>query len=95
MKWRYVNIICVVAVQLQTQMGITISQKMLLIFEMEGVFFQSYTKDEQNCYIQREADWQFGDRSYFLRPFHSELLKYCLKNYYVAIWTLDVTDKYI
>jgi len=85
----------VVAVQLQTQMGITISQKMLLIFEMEGVFFQSYTKDEQNCYIQREAEWQFGDRSYFLRPFHSELLKYCLKNYDVAIWTLNVTDKYI
>ena len=93
LKWRYVNIIHVVAVQMQ--MGITTSQKMLLIFEMEGVFFQSYTKDEQDFHIQREPDWQFGDRSYFLRPFYSKVLKYCLKNYDVAIWTLNVTDKYI
>ena len=93
LKWRYVNIIHVVAVQMQ--MGITTSQKMLLIFEMEGVFFQSYTKDEQDFHIQREPDWQFGDRSYFLRPFYSKVLKYCLRNYDAAIWTLNVTNKYI
>jgi len=50
-------------------MGITTSQNMLLIFEMEGVFFQSYTKYEQNFHIQRESNWQFGDSSYFLMPF--------------------------
>ena len=93
LKWRYVNAIYVVAVQMQ--MGINISQNMLLIFEMEGVFFSSYTRDEPNCHIQRKPDWEFGDRSYFLRPFQSELLKYCLKNYNVAIWTLNVTNMYI
>lgn len=67
LKWRYVNIIHVVAVQIH--MGITTSQNMLLIFEMEGVFFQSYTKYEQNFHIQRESNWQFGDSSYFLMPF--------------------------
>lgn len=53
MKFRYFNIIHVVAMQMQ--MGITTNQKML-IFEMEGVLFQSYTKDEQNFHIQRELD---------------------------------------
>jgi len=77
------------------QMGINISRKMLLIFEMEGVLFASYTRDEPNCPTQRIPDWEFGDKSYFLRPFQSELLKYCLKNYDVAIWTLNGTYKYI
>jgi len=69
LKWRYVNIIHVVAVQMQ--MGITTSQKMLLIFEIEGVSFQSYTKDEQNFHIQREPNWEFGHRSYLLITFQS------------------------
>ena len=73
LKWRYVNVIYVVAVQMK--MGINISQNILLIFEMEGVFFSSYTRDEPNCHIRRKLDWEFGDRSYFLRPFQSELLK--------------------
>jgi hypothetical protein len=63
LKWRYVNVIYVVAVQMQ--MGINISQNMLFIFEMEGVFFSSYTRDEPNCHIQRKPNWQFGERSYF------------------------------
>jgi hypothetical protein len=92
-KWRYVNVIYVVMVQMQ--LGINIGQNMLLIFEMEGVFFSSYTKDEPNCHIQRKSDWEFGNRSYFFRPFQSEVLKYYLKHYNVAIWTLNVTDKYI
>ena len=54
------------------QMSITTSQKMV-IFEMEGVFFQSYAKDELNFHIQREPDWQCGDGSYFLRPFQSSM----------------------
>ena len=53
------------------QMGINISRKMLLIFEMEGVLFTSYTRDEPNCPTQRKPDWEFGDKSYFLRPFQS------------------------
>lgn len=38
MKLRYVNIIHLVVVQMQ--MGITTSERMLLIFEMEGVLFE-------------------------------------------------------
>ena len=62
---------------------------------MEGVLFSSYNRDEPTCQIQRKPYWEFGDMSYFLRPFQSEILKYNLKNYDVAIWTLNVTDKYI
>ena len=77
------------------QMGVNISRKILLIFEMEGVFFSSYSKDETSCQIQRKPDWELGDRSYFCRPFQLEVLKYCLKHYDVAIWTSNVTNKYI
>ena len=87
MKWSYVNDIYVVVVQ----MGIDTSRNMLLIFEMEGVLFSLYTRDEQTCQIQRKLDWEFGDMSYFFRPFQGEFLKYCLKNYDVAIWTLNIT----
>ena len=45
--------------------------------------------------IFKEIQIGIGDLSYFFRPFQSEVLKYCLKNYDVAIWTSNVTDKYI
>ena len=54
------------------QMGIDINRKMLLIFEMEGVLFLPYNRDEPTCQIQRKQDWDFGDMSYFFRPFQSE-----------------------
>ena len=91
LKWKYVNVIYVVAVQ----RGINIGRKMLLIFEMEGVFFSSYARDDPSCHIQRNPDWEFGELSYFFSPFQSEVLKYCLKNYYVAICTSNATDKYV
>ena len=50
----------VVAAQMENMSG-----KMLLIFEMEGVLFTSYTRDEPNCPTQRIPDWEFGDKSYF------------------------------
>ena len=53
------------------QMGINISRKMLLIFEMEGVLFASYTRDEPNYPTQRKPDWEFDDKCYFIRPFQS------------------------
>ena len=54
MKWIYVNDIYVVAVQ----MGIDINWKILLIFEMGGLLFSSYTKDEPSCQIQRKPYWE-------------------------------------
>ena len=52
LKWKYVNVRYVVAVQ----RGINIGRKMLLIFEMEGVFFSSYARDDPSCHIQRKPD---------------------------------------
>ena len=76
-------------------MGVNITQKMLLIFTMEGVFFSSYARDKTSSQIPRKLDWEFNDRSYFLRSYQSNILKYCLKYYDVAIGTLNVTDQYI
>ena len=90
LKWKYVKVIYVVAVQ----RGINIGRKMLLIFEMEGVLFSSYARDDLSCHIQINSDWEFGELSYFFRPFQSEVLKYYLKNYDVAIWTSNATDMY-
>ena len=80
LKWGYVNIIHVVAVKMQ--MGITTSQKMLLIFEMEGVFFQSYTKDEQDFHIQKEPDWKFGDDE-LCDALEFDLIKHALDENYL------------
>ena len=91
LNWRYVNVMYMAAMQ----MRVNINQKMLLIFEMEGVFFSSYARDGTSFEFQRKPDWEFDDRSYFFRPFHLEVLKYCLEHYDVALWTLNVTDKYI
>ena len=67
MKWSYDNDIYVVTVQ----MGIDINQNILLIFEVEGVLFSSYNREEPTCQIQRKPYWKFGDISYFFRPFQS------------------------
>ena len=91
LKWKYVKVIYVVAVH----RGINIGRKMLLIFEMEGVLFSSCARDDPSCHIHRKPDWDFRKLSYFFRPFQSEVLKYCLKDYDVAIWTSNATDKYI
>ena len=52
LKWKHANVIYVVAVQ----RGINIDRKMLLIFEMEGVLFSSYARDDPSCHIQRNPD---------------------------------------
>ena len=62
---------------------------------MEGVFFSSYVRDGTSCEFQRKPYWEFDDRSYFFRPFHLKVLKYYLEHYDVALWTLNVTYKYI
>jgi len=51
LKWRYINIIHVVAVQMQ--MAITTSQKMLLIFEMEE-FSSNHTPKMNKIFIFKE-----------------------------------------
>ena len=68
LKWKYVNVIYVVV----GQRGINIDRKMLLIFEMEGVFFSSYAKDDPSCHIQRNPDWEFGELSYFFGLFNQK-----------------------
>jgi len=59
-------------------MGITRSQKML-IFEMEGVFFKSYTKDEHNFHIQRELELIVWWRVLFFKAFLVGSIKMLLK----------------
>lgn len=68
LKWRYVNVKYVVVVH----MRINISQKMLFIFEMEGVSFSSYTRYYPNGHIQRNPNREFGDISYFLGLFNQK-----------------------
>jgi hypothetical protein len=51
LKWRYVNVIYVVAVQMQ--MGINISQNMLLIFDMEE-YYSRHTQEMNQIVIFKE-----------------------------------------
>ena len=64
-KWRYINIIHVVAVQMQ--LGITTSQKMLLIFEVEE-YSSNHTPKMNKIFIFKENIISFGLESWHLGP---------------------------
>jgi hypothetical protein len=65
------------------------------MFEMEGVLFLSYAINEPSCNIEKKLDHEFDGRSCFFNPFQSEVLKYYLNCYDVAIWTKNIIEKYI